>query len=475
MKAPLETDSGNKNLTSWVNVGAYTVVTRGFIATVVDIGTDDDPLDGTGGTFGIKITKHASDNIIREILPRVTFAVDAGVKYFTCASAPVLCEVDDSLDVYILSPNGADTDVYTKCRYYGVGPLQPVTAGREAAIDASGHVTLANGAHGGAAAGLTLADYAAFKAAGFSTHSAADAGTDAASKVLATPAQLLATDASGHVTAGTVSDKTDYSLSTAGVAAIWNALTSGLTTVESIGKWFLDTMLLRTTWTDARAGYVDKLNVSGTLAHSDAAATYKATGFATPTNVTDAQTVVTNAITALNNLSAAQVNAEADTALADYDPPTKTELDAAQAALAVAIAALNNLSSAQAQTAATAALNAYDPPTKTEQDTAFTTIKGATWAAGTDTLEKIRDAITPIGAGAGAITFTYTLKSSVDASAIADAEVWVTSDIAGSTLVASGRTNASGVVVFYLDPATYYVWRRKSGWDFTNPDTEVVA
>lgn len=34
-------------------------------------------------------------------------------------------------------------------------------------------------------------------------------------------------------------------------------------------------------------------------------------------------------IAALNNLSAAQVNAEVDTALADYDAPTKAELDAA--------------------------------------------------------------------------------------------------------------------------------------------------
>jgi len=41
--------------------------------------------------------------------------------------------------------------------------------------------------------------------------------------------------------------------------------------------------------TAARAGYLNKLNVSGTLAHSDAAATYKATGFSTH----DAAAVVT--------------------------------------------------------------------------------------------------------------------------------------------------------------------------------------
>lgn len=80
-----------------------------------------------------------------------------------------------------------------------------------------------------------------------------------------------------------------------------------------------------------------------------------ATGFATPTNVSDAQTAITNAITALNNLS-------------------NTDLTNVQDVITAAIAALNNLSSAQAQSAATAALNSYDPPTKTELDTAQTTI-----------------------------------------------------------------------------------------------------
>jgi len=79
------------------------------------------------------------------------------------------------------------------------------------------------------------------------------------------------------------------------------------------------------------------------------------------------------------------------------------------------------------------------------------------------------------GAGSGAITFTYTVTSSVTGLPIADADVWVTTDQAGANIVASGTTNASGQVVFYLDAGTYYVWRQKSGWNFTNPDTETVA
>jgi len=42
------------------------------------------------------------------------------------------------------------------------------------------------------------------------------------------------------------------------------------------------------------------------------------------------------------------------------------------------------------------ALTDYDPPTNTEMVAAFTEIKGATWAAGTDTLEHIRDKQTDI-------------------------------------------------------------------------------
>jgi len=78
-------------------------------------------------------------------------------------------------------------------------------------------------------------------------------------------------------------------------------------------------------------------------------------------------------------------------------------------------------------------------------------------------------------AGAGAITFTYTLTLAADSSAIADADVWVTSDEAGNTLVASGETDENGQVVFYLDAGDYYVWAQKAGYNFSNPDKETVS
>lgn len=77
--------------------------------------------------------------------------------------------------------------------------------------------------------------------------------------------------------------------------------------------------------------------------------------------------------------------------------------------------------------------------------------------------------------GPGANTWTYTLTSTVLPNPpIADADVWVTTDVANTNVVANGKTNAAGVVTFYLDAGAIFVWRQKSGWNFVNPDLENV-
>jgi hypothetical protein len=69
-------------------------------------------------------------------------------------------------------------------------------------------------------------------------------------------------------------------------------------------------------------------------------------------------------VTGFNDLSSAQVNTEADTALADYDGPTHAELTAelatADDAVLAAVAALNNLSQADIPTAAAVADAVWD-------------------------------------------------------------------------------------------------------------------
>jgi len=102
---------------------------------------------------------------------------------------------------------------------------------------------------------------------------------------------------------------------------------------------------------------------------------------------------------------------------------------------------------------------------------AGTAIRGAD----NDTLKTLSDQIDDVQSlGVGAIEWTYNLLDG-DGVAIADADIWVTTDEAGTIVVASGDTDSSGNVTFFLDAGTYYVWGQKSGYDFTNPDTEVVA
>lgn len=94
-----------------------------------------------------------------------------------------------------------------------------------------------------------------------------------------------------------------------------------------------------------------------------------------------------------------------------------------------------------------------------------------------DILDDTAAILAAIGGGppAGAITFTYNLTSTAGGQPIADADVWVTTDIAGTNTIASGRTDQYGNVTFYLDAGTVYVWSQKTGFNFDNPDTEVIV
>ena len=94
------------------------------------------------------------------------------------------------------------------------------------------------------------------------------------------------------------------------------------------------------------------------------------------------------------------------------------------------------------------------------------------------TIDGIVDAIkakTDTLGGAGGISWTYTLTEISTGLPIADATIWVTTDILGRNIVATGKTDVNGIVSFTLDADTYYIWRQKAGWNFTNPDTEVVS
>lgn len=146
------------------------------------------------------------------------------------------------------------------------------------------------------------------------TSIASDAITDA--KVAADVTIASVTGSVGSVAAG-------VTLAASAVQAIWDALTSALTTVGSIGKLLVDNVNATISSRLASAAYTAPLDAAGTRSAVGLASANLDTQIdALPTNaelataLATADDAVLAAIAALNNLSAAQVNAEVVDALA---------------------------------------------------------------------------------------------------------------------------------------------------------------
>jgi hypothetical protein len=99
----------------------------------------------------------------------------------------------------------------------------------------------------------------------------------------------------------------------------------------------------------------------------------------------------------------------------------------------------------------------------------------AGWILGTRLDAQVSGVASGGSPGSGGSQFIYVLTETGTGDPIPDADIWATTDSAGQVVVASGRTNQQGQVIFWLDPGTVYIWRQKTGWNFTNPDTETVA
>ncbi|MHA1286347.1 MAG: hypothetical protein ACTSPB_02970 [Candidatus Thorarchaeota archaeon] len=89
--------------------------------------------------------------------------------------------------------------------------------------------------------------------------------------------------------------------------------------------------------------------------------------------------------------------------------------------------------------------------------------------------EEVQCRIIPVGYGATQVNYYVFTNETLESGPLAECKVWVTTDIAGLYIVASGYTDTLGKVTFYLDAGTYYMWRKKAGYVFTNPDTEIVT
>lgn len=97
-----------------------------------------------------------------------------------------------------------------------------------------------------------------------------------------------------------------------------------------------------------------------------------------------------------------------------------------------------------------------------------------------DTWQNLLYNIQACAISAGSVNFTYTVVDIVTSLPIPATVVWITTDVGGANIVWSGITDIFGVArdIFgslpALNPGTYYFWRQKVGYTFTNPDTEAV-
>lgn len=113
------------------------------------------------------------------------------------------------------------------------------------------------------------------------------------------------------------------------------------------------------------------------------------------------------------------------------------------------------------------------PPSIAGLQADVTTILGRTDVA---TSTRLAASAYSSGTGAGSISYTVTVTRPDNTTPIEGCAVWVSTDSAGSNIIAgTSYTSASGNVTFMLDAGTYYLWRQVSGWNFTNPTSFTVS
>jgi hypothetical protein len=83
--------------------------------------------------------------------------------------------------------------------------------------------------------------------------------------------------------------------------------------------------------------------------------------------------------------------------------------------------------------------------------------------------------IAPVS-GSGSISYPVTVTQSDGVTPIEGVQVWITTDLAGTNVIAGSLyTSSTGLATFVLDAGSYYLWRQISGWNFSNPQAITVS
>ena len=274
---------------------------------------------------------------------------------------------------------------------------------------------------------------------------------------------------------------------------------------------------------DTIIAYVDDLETSLALVLADTNELQTnqgnwltAVGFSTH-SAADVWAVVARTLTAstnFNDLSAADVNAEVDTALSDIKLDHLAAVadadDVADSSIIAKLASrTSDWSTFVANTDSMEGLRGEldsvggsvdsiyddlgDVKTFTDQLPANTSLVLSTIDTVVDAVKVVTDRLAtsieldgavyrftanaleraPTELGNGPTSYTLTVDDGTDP--LDGVFVRVTTDVAGAVTAASGTTDASGEVTFMLDNATYYTWKQLSGYNFTNPGTIIVS
>jgi len=140
MRATLESQNGDYDLTSKVQVFNYTMPASAgpslcYARLVFGDGAKD--LDGTGGTFELYVEV---DGVPREPYPQeVEFSTETQTGIDV---EPFVADDSEDIDIYVTSPNAGDSDVDVTVKLYDISPFQSLTRGRDGLVDADGKVTV---------------------------------------------------------------------------------------------------------------------------------------------------------------------------------------------------------------------------------------------------------------------------------------------------------------------------------------------
>ena len=182
-------------------------------------------------------------------------------------------------------------------------------------------------------------------------------------------------------------------------------------------------------------------------------------------------------------VAASYFDPSADSVTTDAASRTASQADVSALATAASIAALNDFDPATEQVVAsnmrgTDNANTIAPVDVSADVTAVKAVvdkldtamqlDGAVYQFTTNALERAPASGSGGVVGPGAISHTVTVNSG--GNPVDGAEVWVTTDAAGNSVIAGTLvTDAFGRVTFTLDAGTYYLWAQKAGVNFTNP------